>query len=61
MFPFAERKQAVMDVQERLRGTSRYSGRETEVQQGSQVCLRSSPIYTAGTKAIYCKGSKLQV
>lgn len=61
MFPFAERKQAVMDVQETLRGTSRYSAAETDIKQHSLVCLRSSPIYTAGTKAIYCKGHKLQV
>jgi hypothetical protein len=61
MFPFPERKQAVMDVQERLRGSARYSGSESEVAQDSLVCLRSSPIYTSGTKAIFCKGQKLQV
>ena len=63
LLPFPERKQAVMDVQEKLRGSGRFSssGGEGDVQQDSLVCLRSSPIYTAGTKAIYCKGHRLQV
>ena len=50
-----------MAVQERLRGSGRFSNSESEVQQDSLVCLRASPIYTAGTKAIFCRGHKLQV
>ena len=65
LLPFPERKQAVVDVQERLRGSGRFSGSSSseggEVQLDSLVCLRSSPIYTAGTKAIYCRGHRLQV
>ncbi|CAI8024034.1 E3 ubiquitin-protein ligase UBR5 [Geodia barretti] len=63
LLPFPERKQAVVDVQERLRGSGRFSGGSSEggeVQLDSLVCLRSSPIYTAGTKAIYCRGHRLQ-
>ena len=61
MFPFPERKQALVEVQEKLRGTSRFPSREHDIKSGSQVCLRSSPIYTAGTKAIFIKGPRLQV
>ena len=51
----------MVDVQERLRGSGRFSGSESEIQHDSLVCLRASPIYTAGTKAIFCKGNRLQV
>lgn len=30
------------------------------VQEGSQVCLRSRPIYSSGCRAIYIKGSTLK-
>jgi len=30
------------------------------VSQGSKVCLRSSPVYSAGGKAIHMKGTQLQ-
>lgn len=36
------------------------SSSQSQVAQGSKVCLRSSPVYSAGGKAIHMKGTQLQ-
>lgn len=62
MLPFAERKQVIMQAQDRLRAV-RYgssAGREG-VGEGSTVCLRSSPVYPVGCRAIHISGGQLQV
>ena len=34
--------------------------RGNQIQEGSQVCLRSRPIYSSGCKAIYVKGEMIK-
>ena len=65
ILPFTERKQSIVQNSEKARqfkyhnSTSSASG-GTYVVQGSKVCVRSSPIYGAGGKAIHMKGAQLQ-
>ena len=62
MLPFADRKQAIIQGHDRVR-LAKYGGLgggRDAIGQGSKVCLRSSPIYSVGTRAIHILGGKLQ-
>ncbi len=64
MLPFSDRKQAILQAHERVR-LAKYGGLSggkavDSVIQGSRVCLRSSPIYSVGTRAIHIQGGKVQ-
>ncbi len=62
MLPFSDRKQAILQAHERVR-LSKYGGLgggRAELVQGSRVCLRSSPIYSVGTRAIHLLGGRIQ-
>ncbi len=62
VLPFPERKQAVAQNQEKLRVLKyQYTGSGSELTEGSRVCLRLSPVYSVGTKAVLIKGSRIQV
>ena len=69
MLPFTERKQSIVQCHDKIRqfkyhqsglGSSSSSSSTGAVTQGSKVCLRSSPVYSAGGKAIHMKGAQLQ-
>ena len=65
MLPFSERKQAILQTHERVR-MAKYkcglNGKGVEsIVQGSRVCLRSSPVYTVGTRAVHLQGGEIKV
>ncbi len=60
MLPFSERKVAVSLNQEKLRTLKYQYSSGTDLNVGNKVCLRSSPVYSTGAKAVHIKGSKIQ-
>lgn len=64
MLPFADRKEAILQAHEKVRlakyGSLSGGKAADAVLQGSKVCLRSSPIYCVGTRAIHIHGGKIQ-
>lgn len=63
VLPFTERKQSIMQSHDKIRQFKYHqsgSAFSSSVIQGSKVCLRSSPVYSAGGKAIHIKGTQLQ-
>lgn len=64
VLPFAERKQSIIQSHDKIRQFKYHqtssSLSSSGVIQGSKVCLRSSPVYSAGGKALHIKGSQLQ-
>lgn len=63
MLPFTERKQSIMQSHDKIRQFKYHQSGSSQlsvVTQGSKVCLRSSPVYSAGGKAIHMKGTQLQ-
>ncbi len=66
VLPFAERKQSIMQSHDKIRqfkyhqSNSSLSASSSLVTQGSKVCQRSSPVYSAGGKALHLKGTQLQ-
>ena len=62
VLPYTERKGVINHFQDKNRsssgGTSLF-GRGNQIQEGSQVCLRSRPIYSSGCKAVYIKGDSV--
>ena len=47
--------------QEKMRALKYQYSSHCELVEGSRVCLRSSPVYSVGTKAIHIKGTQIQV
>ena len=65
VLPYTERKQAIVQNYEKVRQSKYHISSssalgDTRVVQGSKVCVRSSPIYGAGGKAVYMRGAQLQ-
>ena len=62
VLPFTERKQSIMQSHDKIRQFKYHhsSSNQSQVTQGSRVCLRSSPVYSAGGKGIHMKGTQLQ-
>lgn len=63
VLPFTERKQSIMQSHDKIRQFKYHlssSILSPAVTQGSKVCLRSSPVYSAGGKALHMKGTQLQ-
>ena len=61
VLPFTERKLLITQFQDKNRSFNTSSGnslfgRGNQIQEGSQVCLRSRPIYSSGCQAFYIKG-----
>ena len=63
MLPLNERKQAIIQNTERIRLYKYQSSSQAQqpLVEGSQVCLRTSPIFSLGAKAIHMKGTQIQV
>ncbi len=64
LLPFTERKQSIIKNHDKIRQFKYHqvssSSSASGLVQGSKVCLRSTPIYSAGGKAIHLKGTQLQ-
>ena len=64
VLPFLERKLLIAQAQEKNRsysGSTTLGGtRHDHIHEGSQVCLRSRPVYSAGCRGIHVKGSALK-
>ena len=63
VLPLNERKQAIIQNTERIRLYKYHSSSHNHqaLEEGSQVCLRTSPIFSVGAKAIHMKGTQIQV
>ena len=64
VLPFLERKILIAQAQEKNRsysGSTTLGGtRHDHIHEGSQVFLRSRPVYSAGCRGIHIKGSSLK-
>jgi hypothetical protein len=63
VLPLNERKQAIIQNTERIRLYKYHSSSHAQqpLVEGSQVCLRTSPIFSIGARAIHMKGTQIQV
>lgn len=66
VLPFLERKLLIAQAQDKNRSSHSTtlsggtSSRSDLIHEGSQVCLRSRPIYSSGCRGIHIKGSALK-
>lgn len=63
VLPLTERKQAIIQNTERIRLYKYHNSNHTQqdLVEGTEVCLRTAPIFGVGAKAIHVKGAQVQV